>query len=277
MKQEHEHEHQHQHQHESEVAQILIKLPNLIWESECGHGILPLKWGGKRKRSTIAVTIKREASSPATPFSFSPSESDDNPTTLFTANLSLKTKREHYLRIIEQLTKDNALLCREVKNVKCYFDKLKEFNLKLKARKQELCLGPNQTHLLQQQLQFTAMPHLPPFMGNHTAGAPLITEAERVVRQPCGHATTSSGAPSNSGGAMGLGHCNSNNEVGPNGIPDLNLPLDESMTMECCEASDVNVKKDLSRAVAAQARKNRLQIYRLKNPFGNSKTRFSCR
>lgn len=79
---------------ENEVAEILVNLPSLIWEFECGCGILQPSWGCKRKRSAIGVDPKaRQASSPATPLSFSPSESDENPSTLIrtrTRNVSLK-------------------------------------------------------------------------------------------------------------------------------------------------------------------------------------------
>ncbi|KAK7351756.1 hypothetical protein VNO77_11430 [Canavalia gladiata] len=261
---------------ESEVAEILVNLPTLIWEFEYSRPILPPGWGHKRKRSTITVPHKPDpSSSPATPFSFSPSDSDH---TRFTPNLSLKTKKEHYLNIIQQLTKDNDLLSREMKNVRCYFDKLKDFNLKLKSRKEELSRGPNQGHLVrkQPQLQFPSMAHHTPLMVNRTAWTPLIGDGG--AREACGQATTSLGVPSFCGGELGLGKADINNDVGPIGIPDLNVPLEESMGgEEWCEALDVSVSVANSRAVAAQARQNRLHIYRLKNPIANSKTRYSCR
>lgn len=262
---------------ENEVAEILVNLRTYIREFECGCGILPLTWGCKKKRSAIRVNTKGEASSPATPFSFSPSESDDNnAATLFRRNVSLKRKREHYVKIIQDLTKDNDLLYGEIKNVKCYFDKLKDYNFKLKARKQKLSHGPSEGDLvpkqsqLPSQMQFPGVAHHPPLILNQTAGPVQIRDNEGVAQQACGHATTSFSA-------------GSTNDVGPNGIPDLNLPLDEPMTMEFCETLDVNANvsmandKNLSRAMAAQARQNRLHIYRVKNPIGISKSRYSCR
>ncbi|KAK7352243.1 hypothetical protein VNO80_17662 [Phaseolus coccineus] len=244
---------------ENQVAEILVKLPTLILEFECGRGILPQSWGRKKKRSTISVNPKaEEASSPATPLSFSPSESDENPTSLFRRNVSLKRKREHCLKIIQDLTKDNDLLSGEIKNVKCYFEKLKDYNLKLKAKKQELSHGPRQGVMVQkqpqQQLQFPGVAHHPTLILNQT---------------PFGLTTTLSGVPPLS-----------SNDVGPIGIPDLNLPLEESMSVEFCEQLDVNVSvanRNLSRAMAAQARQNRLHIYRFKNSIGISKPRYSCR
>ncbi|CAJ1973214.1 unnamed protein product [Sphenostylis stenocarpa] len=249
---------------ETEVADILVEFGSLVREFECGCGTRPLSWGRKKKRSAIGVNPKaEEASSPATPLSFSPSESDENPSSFFRRNVSVKRKREHCLKTIQDLTKANDLLSGEIKNVKSYFDKLKDTNLKLKAMKQKLSNGPSQGVIVQKQpqpqpqLQFPAVAHHPPMIFNQTA---------------CGVATTSLGVPSSS-----------SNDVGPIGIPDLNLPLDESMTMEFCESLDVNVNvsvanKNLSRAMAAQARQNRIHIYRFKNSIGvSSKPRYSCR
>lgn len=269
---------------EREVAEILLNLPSLIIKSECESGIVPLTWGCKKKRSDIAVSPKGQASSPATPFSFSPSESDDNNnnTTLLRRNVSLKRKREHYLKIIQDLTKDNNLLYGEIKNVKSYFDKLKDYNFKMKARKQELTHGPSQGDLVhkqpQSQMQFTGVAHQSPLNLNQTAGPAQMRDNEGVVQQGSGHATTSFRVGTTT---------TTTNDVGPNGIPDLNLPFEESMTMEFSEPLDVNVNmnvnvsvandKNLSRALAAQARQNRLHIYRVKNPIGNAKPRYSCR
>ncbi|KAG5033805.1 hypothetical protein AAZX31_04G023200 [Glycine max] len=254
---------------ENEVAEILVNLPSLIWEFECGCGILQPSWGCKRKRSAIGVDPKaRQASSPATPLSFSPSESDENPSTLIrtrTRNVSLKRKREHYVKILQDLTKHNDLIRGEIKNVKCHNEKLKEYNLKLKARKQERSHGPSQGGLVhkqpQQQFQFSGMAHHPPLILNQTAGPAQIRGGEGVVGPA--HATTSLGS----------------NDVGPIGIPDLNLPLDESMTMtmEFCDMNVSLANKDLSKTMAAQARQNMLQKYRFKNPIGISKPRYSCR
>ncbi|XP_020208630.1 uncharacterized protein LOC109793573 [Cajanus cajan] len=243
---------------ESEVAEILLKLPTLIWEFHS------LAWGCKKKRSAIAL---HASSSPAIPFSFSFSPSHSHhPTTLF----SLKRKREQYLNIIQQLTKDNHVLYGEINNVECYFQKLKDCNFKLKARKQELSRGLSQGVPEQQpQLQLQFPHHPPPLIANQTAGPAQISGGESVAQQQaCGRATTS------------LGVASFSNNVGPNGIPDLNLPLDESMAMDFGEALDVNLSvanKNLSRAVAAQARQNRLNIYRFKKPIGTSKLRYSCR
>ena len=73
------------------------------------------------------------------------------------------------------------------------------------------------------------MAHHPPLILNQTAGSGQIKGGEGVVG--LAHATTS----------LGVASLSSSNNVGPVGIPDLNLPLDEPMTMEFCEALDMNV------------------------------------
>lgn len=68
--------------------------------------------------------------------------------------------------------------------------------------------------------------------------------------------------------------------MGPKGVPDLSVSHEEFIQVDSYQPLDVNVtmvNKDLSRAMAAQARQRRIQINRLKNPIGNSKPRFSCR
>lgn len=279
---------------EKEVAGILVEMATKISQLDCGFR-LPFTWGRKGTRSAIRVTpssspspspftqTKPEASSsPATPLSFSPSESELDKHTLLRKNVSLKRKREHYLKTIEELTKANDLRRGEIKNVKCYLDQLKDFNLKLKARKQELSLAPNQDiHVPEQpKLQTHAAAHSPPLILDQTARPPHISDGcdgvarSQQVQQACGQPTTSFGMPSSSSSGIALG--NINNNVGPFGIPDLNLlPVEEAM---CCEALDVTVaNKNLSRAIAAQARQKRIQICKVKNPIANSKLRYSCR
>ncbi|KAK7310966.1 hypothetical protein RJT34_08787 [Clitoria ternatea] len=189
---------------EHEVAEILVNLNSVILELDFEGVILP-PWGRRKKRSAVNVipNLKQQASSPATPLSFSPSESDHD--TLPRRNLSLKRKKEHYVKILEELTKDNNLLHGEIRNVTSYLEKVRELNMKMKARKLELSVGPNRSDP-RRQLQFSG--------------------------------------------------------VGPVGIPDLNLPVEE----ESCEGLA------MSKLLAAQARQNRLLIYRLKI----SKSRYSC-
>lgn len=147
----------------------------------------------------------------------------------------------------------------------------------------QLSLTPNQDVPVPEQpkLQSPAAAHSPPLILNQTARPPQIRDGWdgvarfQQVQQACGQPTTSFGLPSSSNdNDIALG--NINNNVGPIGIPDLNLlPVEEPMY---CEALDVSVaNKNLSRAIAAQARQKRIQIYKVKNPMANSKLRYSCR
>ncbi|OIW14817.1 hypothetical protein TanjilG_05438 [Lupinus angustifolius] len=238
----------------------------------------PLTWGRKRLRSAISDTPssssspplpKAEASSPATPLSFSPSESEDK-RTLLRKNVSLKRKKDHYLKTIEELIKDNVLLHREVMNVKCHFEKLKFLNSKLKARKQELSL-PKQPY----QSEIPTMLHSPslilnqPQIGDTIEGNNYMAQFQ-ILQQTMSFEMLSSSS------FNGLG--NNNKIVGPIGIPDLNLlPNDEPIIGEECGNVSV-ADKNLSRAIeAAQARQKRIQICKFKNPITNSKVRYSWR
>ncbi|CAL0305871.1 unnamed protein product [Lupinus luteus] len=244
---------------ENEVVEILTEFCTLGLSNFDSGFQFPFTWGRKRLRSAISDSSsslspspqpphKAEASSPATPFSFSPSESEDK-RTLLRKNVSLKRKKDHYLKSIEGLTKDNGLLHEEVKNVKYHLNMLKDFNLKLKARKEELCLLSKP-----QELQISSMVHSPPLILNQTAMPSQISDTEGVanVQFKIQQETTSFG------------------NVGPTGIPDLNLlPVEEE---ECCD------DKNMSRVIAAsQARLKRIQICKMKNPIANNKVRYSWR
>ncbi|KAJ1397631.1 hypothetical protein SESBI_31684 [Sesbania bispinosa] len=310
---------------EREIGQVLVELHRV-----CLSHRIALTWGCKRRRSAIQdnpylsslqnslyshggangaaavvappscnsesqTVVKAEASSPATPLSFSPTESDEKPNRSQKRKPSMKRKRENYLTIIEDLTQRKALLNQEIDNVKRHYDRLKAFNLKLKARKQDYSLsnGPKSesknpnlefgqaTPLVhandsvntcnstaeneeqkdqQQHLQIHSTPHCPPLKSpnqNQTFGP--------------GHPTTSLRMPSSSSSAMGLVD---DSNKGPR-LPDLNEAL---VHVDSCQPLDATMaNKDLGRAMAAQARQRRLQIYRLKKPIGNSKPRISYR
>ncbi|KAE9603530.1 hypothetical protein Lal_00002430 [Lupinus albus] len=239
---------------ENEVVEILthfctIGLSNL----ESGFQF-PFTWGRKRLRSAICDSssslspsppLKAEASSPATPFSFSPSESEDK-RTLLRKNVSLKRKKDHYLKAIEGFTRDNGLLHGEVENVKCHLNMLRDFNLKLKARKEKLCLlsKPQELQILNQ----TAMP-------SQTSDIEGVVNVQFQIQQELRMPSSFNGLGNNS------------DNVGPIGIPDLNLlPVEE-----CCD-------ENMSRAIAAsQARHKRIQIWKMKNPIANNKVNYSWR
>ncbi|KAL9395527.1 hypothetical protein Peur_009780 [Populus x canadensis] len=87
------------------------------------------------------IIVKVEpATSPATPLSFFPSESDERPKRS-NRKVSTKKRREDLLKIKSQLTKRNELLTGEIQMVTRHHDQLKASNSWWKARKQELTMG----------------------------------------------------------------------------------------------------------------------------------------
>ncbi|KAK7291244.1 hypothetical protein RIF29_06226 [Crotalaria pallida] len=223
---------------------------------------------------------------------------------LLFCGLARQEKKEHYLKSIEDLTKSKALLNQEIDNVKRYNEQLKDFNLRLKARKEELMSEAKKTNLgigwpmqlvyatvnstnsmAENQQQYVTL------MLNQTCGPHQIcnnnnNEGIAQFHYVSGHHPTTSSLPSSSrinssSSALGMvnnsNNPNSSKNIGPHGNFDLNVTSEELVNVDPCQPLDVNgVNKDLSRVIAAQARQRRIQINRLKNPTGNnSKTRYS--
>ncbi|XP_016647564.1 PREDICTED: uncharacterized protein LOC103321384 isoform X1 [Prunus mume] len=167
---------------EMEVADILLQLPDMIYQFESPLPVpLSLGWGCKSKRSALAVqndhastlqrlrhlglppcwsklllrcrftprslakspvpllsnAIKVETSSPDTPLSFEPNESDDKPQQLRRRVLG-KRKREEWSKIIDELTEEKESVQFELQKVERHYVDLNDFNLELKARKEKL-------------------------------------------------------------------------------------------------------------------------------------------
>ncbi|XP_048331110.1 uncharacterized protein LOC107407789 isoform X2 [Ziziphus jujuba] len=291
------------------VANILLELPSLIkayaYESPFRFS---MGWGSTRKRSasdgnrnhqsppsrlppalpssssirgsSCAVVstpepepdsalpkLKVEVSSPATPLSFSPSESDEKPKPS-KRRFQVK-KKEEWFAMIEKLTQNREWLKEELEKVNRYKKELEDFNLKLKARKQELSLGPKRETPglnLQMDLGLASVKPLPtdeilpsgldqsPFIMDHTA---LITEISDNIQYPANQIPFSS---------VELIDENMN----PRAVPDLNLTANEFTGMVDLDTAN----KNLSKVMAAQARRNRIRIYRVKNSIAANKLRY---
>uniref|UniRef100_A0A2C9U161 Uncharacterized protein n=1 Tax=Manihot esculenta TaxID=3983 RepID=A0A2C9U161_MANES len=310
---------------EIEVAEVLLKLHTLIAESEYGLQ-LPLSWGSKRRRSAddshrrvllpstpfpslhgiggllvsvfdpdkTKTAVKVEASSPATPLSFSPSESDEKPKRLKRKASAKKTK-EQLLEIVEQYTQSNESLTKEIEKSRQKYEELKASNLWLQAKKQELNLG-----IIRRE-----EPQLEPKTSKNSLnyevkiGQALVKASSTVVGYKDNHqlrlvidqrpliidrtanktgigesyqyafGQTLSLFPSRTG----LGMSSISEDVGPSGIPDLNVSLVDSLWMDFAHPVDEN--RTLTKALAAQARHRRMQICREKNSY--SKLRLSHR
>ncbi|XP_019436840.1 PREDICTED: uncharacterized protein LOC109343138 [Lupinus angustifolius] len=300
---------------EKEVSELLLELHRVILDLEVPLiSLLPFTWGCKRIRSSIqyynpttalttcdaiarpplhhggaAVSTPFEAaSSPATPLSLSLTEPDGK---------------------VEKPLRGKASLEKEIDNVKHYSEHLKASNLKFKARKQELSYSYNSSNKSEAKkpnlgsecpMQFVYAPNQinspNPMVGNlqyttqyvalmlnQTCGPPQICNTESITQfqyVSCNHSmpmqvapsSLLSSSPNSSSAALGLV-----NNTSRNGILDLNVSSEEFIHVESCQPLDLNVvNKDLNRVIAAQARQRRIQINKLKNPIGNSQTRYSC-
>lgn len=252
---------------EIELADILLHLPQLVFESESRCRFW--SWSAKRRRSSWrsvqsfdcfrlgysssselrggtdvggvgpvceregAPAVKAEAPSPATPLAFSPgSESDEKPKQLSKRKPPLKRKREDWLEIIDELNRRRDSLKGEIECMRSYCTYLKASNLEMKAR---LSLGP---------FLKTVDPH-----GGEKQ------DTDRTVQMK-------SSLPSSSNSGFGeIGAVN--DKAVPSGLPDLNVSA-EGMDFSGPFDLNVNNKRMMSRVMAAQARHRRMQIYRAK-------------
>ncbi|MCH97355.1 hypothetical protein A2U01_0018349 [Trifolium medium] len=86
-------------------------------------------------------------------------------------------------------------------------------------------------------------------------------------------------ASSSSPSSVALGRTMNNGPIalpnGPIALPDLNLPTEELMNVASFQPFDEATTSDRA-IVAAQARHRRLEIFRLKKPFGNNSKQHQC-
>ncbi|GMH23794.1 hypothetical protein Nepgr_025637 [Nepenthes gracilis] len=273
---------------EIEVAGIMNTLCYFVPKSEFRSPFqFSSKWAARRRRSALdsppalpparasvkgaspcgleAPPEKVDATSPSTPLSFSPSESDCK-SKHSKRRTSTKRTREELLGLVDRLTETRESLKGELQNVSRYYRKLKGYNSQLKSRKQELILctmnkerkvpwegseGVNLTAGFTESavsLPLTAVtiraqqvhPRQVPFLA-HQPPFTLNPTVKHEVRFPCGRA--------------------------PCSIPDLNLTVEETLVNRAqpFDLSSVSVDvKMIRRALAAQARHNRYLINKMK-------------
>ncbi|KAK6277961.1 hypothetical protein POUND7_018284 [Theobroma cacao] len=312
---------------EIEVVEILRELPRLILESE-SRPRFTFKWGAKRRRSAAskeefastslpAVELSRSpspplpskvvgptyeterptekplTSSPATPLSFSPSESDEKPlpSKKKASVNSLKRKKEQLLEMVEDLTQRNQLLKKDIESKRLFLDQQKAKNLELKLKKQELSLSlcnakeshsdsskslnlatqstqismetaKSQDH---QQLRISTMVYQQPFTMDQTVS---ISETKKNSQYPYGRMI--SWLPSNNG----LSKVHEHDSMVPLGLLDLNVSAEEAFGFCSSKSFDMN---STTKARAAQARFKRMQICRSKNQTAGWKARYPFR
>ncbi|XWS25906.1 hypothetical protein CRYUN_Cryun27aG0107500 [Craigia yunnanensis] len=312
---------------EIEVASILLELPHLIFESRPRFSFT---WGANRKRSTAAEkqvaatsspalklspspgpslpsnivgsTYETEApmekiltSSPATPLSFSPSESDEKPMPsgkkVFVNNLN--KKKEQLLETTKDFTRRNELLKKDIENEKRFLDQQKAENLELKAKKQKLSqslrkaeeprLETSKSLNLEKQLTEISMEtdnsttqdyhhqqrtsirdYQQPFIMDQTV---YRSEMNMNSQYPVGRMI--SWLPSNTGGLRRL-----HDNVNPLGVFDLNVSAEEALDFSSVNSIDLDTA---TKARAAQSRLKRKQICRSKNYYAACKARYPFR
>ncbi|KAJ9165969.1 hypothetical protein P3X46_020778 [Hevea brasiliensis] len=265
---------------EIEVSAILLKLPSLIVESECGLQ-LPLSWGSKRRRSAYETQrlvhlpstpvrslhgmggllvsvidpekttfkVQASSSSPATPLAFPPSESDEKPKRL-KGTASVKKTKEECLKIIKQYTRINELLIKEIEQTRLKYEELKANNLWLQAKRQELSLGSIRREKPQWELK--ASKNSLNFMLKRRQ--PIVKASSTVVgyeddhhHRPSIMDTTANKAGIAESYQYSNGQTQSlasrtgstiSEDVGPRGVPDLNVSSWESLRMDFANPAD---------------------------------------
>ncbi|KAF9683143.1 hypothetical protein SADUNF_Sadunf05G0181500 [Salix dunnii] len=232
------------------------------------------------------ITVKAEpATSPTTPLSFSPSESDERPKRL-KRKVYTKKKREDLLKITSQIIDSNELLRGEIQKVTRYHEHLKAGNSYLKARKQELDMG-----VIKREDQLS-LPRMN--LVQSTEKCPVADDQTRVPRLMFGievhHQQQQQQPPfivDRNASNQEMGCCNYPNPHGQRvsllqstttgGIPDLNLTAGEPVWMDSKQLFVNDESAAVRRAITAQARQRRMLICKDKSFNSSSKSRFSFR
>lgn len=240
-----------------------------------------------------SITVKAEpATSPATPLSFSPSESDERPKRS-KRKVYTKKRREDLLKITNQIIDSNELLRGEIQKVTRYFEHLKARNSLLKARKQELNMGVIKK---EDQLNLPRMNSV-----QSTVKCPPVVDDQNHVPRPMPgirvhhHHQQPQQPPymvdrNANNQEMGCNYPNPYGQrvsffqsisasdcTGPRGIPDLNLTVGEPVWMDSKQLFVNDRSAAVKRAIAAQARQRRKLICKDKSFNSSSKSRFSFR
>ncbi|XP_031125325.1 uncharacterized protein LOC116027731 [Ipomoea triloba] len=240
---------------EIEVANILLDLRKLIRQSDFRVKLrgLSLSWGCKRRRSKInrsaavspppttaavksrspspppppkdsrsepeipaGLRFKTEVLSPATPLSFSPSESDEKPV-ISSRKHSKKRTREEWMKNVDELTQCKEVLIGQLENVRAYYNNQLAYNLKLKAMRQEILSTS-------QKVEEPSGPDTRAGQGYPQYESPIIIDQLGQRYQYQGLVSAQNG----------MGYL-----LGPIGIPDLNVSVEETLVMGSSQPFDV--------------------------------------
>lgn len=262
---------------EIEVVKILLDLENLVRERQYCSVI----WGSKKRRSNrridsssspvvnssssskidgneIEPKIKAEVTSPAspaTPLSFSPSESDEK--SKHSSRRSYKRKtREELMDKIKQLSQCRESLTGEVENVRNYYNNQKAYNMKLKAMKEEVTRMVNFQGGGVNLGQLYSNPGIEPNRQQPFIMDQVASRSEAIHRfqYPLGQLQQAQHLYSN-----GLG-------PGPMGLPDLNVKVEEAFALDQFDIDRMNVERKAQYAEAR--RKRRIKRIEIKNSSG---------
>ncbi|XP_042495462.1 uncharacterized protein LOC122074620 isoform X2 [Macadamia integrifolia] len=299
--------------YEFKAAEILLQLPQMIAQERYGYGFpFPFSWGAKRKRSAVdsnplpfhhpssptppllshscnsgKSSPKVESASPVTPLSFSPSESDSKPGMIYNKK---KTKQE-MLEIIQHLGDNVKVLKQELPKAMAHYEILKRTNSKLRQMERELnSCGKQKEHNLnsiQRSVTGLAFEKIPPpapaeateakeneDKGEKQEGEeefPMMAQQAEVVMEhlTSGSETLESCRPHlMSSGVVGFGMAKQLS-LSPIGLPDLNFTAEETFGVDYLHYYDLS-----KAAIAAQARKRRIEINRYKSSTASVKPRF---
>ncbi|XP_058098850.1 uncharacterized protein LOC131243485 [Magnolia sinica] len=272
---------------ELRVAEILLQLSLFSHQTRSRPFVC---WGAKKKRSSIAggassplrngkeTHVKVEASSPATPLSFSPSDADSKPKRSRRRDFKKKTSKE--LREMEAaLYAQQIQLKHEISKVGNYCNKLKALNLLLKAKQNELGSLQTRYQLDLKQSKSLDLLETPtaepsshafeqnqPSIINHQSIRPDADPTDKIAKNSEFPYREVHPSLASSGLELGL-----ENQCRPVGILDLNLPAKEIASLDFWHLP-FHMKNKA--AIAAQARKRRIEINRVKSSLIIKQPRF---
>uniref|UniRef100_A0A2N9IQJ4 Uncharacterized protein n=1 Tax=Fagus sylvatica TaxID=28930 RepID=A0A2N9IQJ4_FAGSY len=236
---------------ELEVCDILLQLPSLILQSETSRYTFKVRWGVTKKRILIRPSQPaidhEEASQSETPLISSlPIEAHERPR-------NLKRKREDLSDIINDLTKHRESFKKEIAGVKSHNERRR-----IEQDDDDDCVIVEFKERKQESMSCCNVPDLP--IGIPDLNVPLIEEDKEddcvIVEEDNDCVIVDS--------AQGF---------------DLNVPLEVEeeniVRVEPTQVLDQDVaNKVLIMAMAAEARKRRMRIYRVKNLFAANRPRY---
>ncbi|XP_068646368.1 uncharacterized protein [Aristolochia californica] len=262
---------------EFEVSEILLELPELVQRSQ--NRFFNVRWGSKRRRSaeedglspspSLAAAaaarsvnngggeshVKVEASSPATPLCFSPSDTECKSRPSKRTAFKKKTTKE-LMEMVRELGAQQEQLKLEISKVMKYRDGLRDDNLQLKSK--QLKMKHHHGSFVEGRVDEDEQPAVTTSTAPKTEQPPPSTTAQQTENLRRREETVSC--------ANAVEHHYRKIELPYAAIPDLNCSaVEEAGDEEAIGFDFYNYGLASKAAAAAQARKRRLEIHRVKN------------